>query len=123
MITLQFTTPVDNDSLQIGDIAYFQDASSILGGFNQQLSQPIFLGPVISFNPLGGGPISTITIDDLNPGTQGAIQPGDFLMFGKDTQANVSGLIGYFAAVKIKNNSKKKAEIYCISSGITPSSK
>ena len=103
MITLQFTSPVDNDSLQIGDIAYFQTATT-LGGFNQQLSQPIFLGPVISFNPLGGGPITTITIDDLTPGAQGVIQPGDFLMFGKDTQANVSGLIGYFAAVKIKNN-------------------
>jgi len=35
----------------------------------------------------------------------------------------MSGLVGYFAEVKISNNSREKAEIYCLSSEITPSSK
>ena len=126
MITLQFISNVDNDSLQIGDMAYFITPSA-LGGFNQidpnsPLGQPIFIGPVVTFAPLGGGPILTITIDELNPG--GTVPgPGDFLMFGKDCSANISGLIGYFAEVKIKNNSFEKAEIYCLSSEITVSSK
>ena len=44
-------------------------------------------------------------------------------MFGKDTSANISGLVGYFAEVNIKNNSTQKAEMYCMASEITPSSK
>ena len=124
MITLQFISPVNNDSLQIGDMAYFQ-TPTVLGGFNQQFNAPIFIGPVISFTPLlqqGGPTILTIVVDEINPG--GTVpSSGDFIMFGKDTSANISGLVGYFAEVKIKNNSKEKAEIYCISSEVTLSSK
>jgi len=116
MITLNYINEVNNDSLQIGDIAYFITPSP-LGGFDQSTAVPIFLGPVMAFTE------TTITVDDIIPGAQGTIQAGDFLMFGKDTSANVSGLVGYFAQVKINNNSKEKAEIYCISSEITPSSK
>lgn len=129
MITLQFINDVDNDSLQVGDMAYFQTPTP-LGGFNQQLNAPIFIGPVVDFFDEDGvsvsqgwnPPMFSIMIDDLNPG--GVIPSnGDFLMFGKDCSANISGLIGYFAEVKIKNNSFEKAEIYCLSSEITVSSK
>ena len=115
MITLQFISGVNNDSLQIGDMAYFQTPSS-LGGFNQQLSAPVFIGPVIDFTA------TTITIDEINPG--GTVPSvNDFIMFGKDCSVNISGLLGYFAQVKINNNSTEKAELYCLSSEITPSSK
>ena len=130
MITLQFINDVDNDSLQIGDMAYFQ-TPTVLGGFDQQLSAPVFIGPVVDIFDINGVSISqpgwnppmfSIQIDELNPG--GTVpNRGDFIMFGKDTQANISGLLGYFAEVKIKNNSKEKAEIYCLSSGVTLSSK
>ena len=115
MITIEFPNIVNNDSLQIGDMAFFQSPTS-LGGFNQQLSAPVFIGPVMAFTD------TTITIDNLNPGgtTPGL---GDFIMFGKDTSANISGLLGYFAEVELKNNSRDKAEIFSIASGITISSK
>ena len=116
MITINFISDVDNDSLQIGDMAYFI-TPSVLGGFDQSTVIPIFIGPVMAFT------LTTITIDDINPGAHGGIQIGDFLMFGKDTSANVSGLVGYFAEVKIKNNSKEKAEMYSVASEITISSK
>ena len=115
MITLQYISPVDNDSLQIGDMAYFITPTG-LGGFQQLNATPIFIGPVMAFT------LTTITVDELNPGGQ-VPSPGDFIMFGKDTSANISGLVGYFAEVKIKNNSNKKAEMFCISSEVTPSSK
>ena len=115
MITLNFISDVDNDSLQIGDMAYFTTWSP-LGGFDQSTIAPIFIGPVTAFT------LTTITIDDVNPG--GTIpNSDDFIMFGKDTSANISGLVGYFAEVKIKNNSKEKAEMYSIASEITISSK
>ena len=44
-------------------------------------------------------------------------------MFAKNTSVNLSGLVGYYAEVKISNNSNEKAELFAISSGITPSSK
>ena len=131
MITLQFISEVDNDSLQIGDIAYFITPSP-LGGFQQLNVVPTFIGPVVDFFDVNGTsvfqagwnpPMFSIQIDDINPGAQGAISSGDFLMFGKDTSANVSGLIGYYAEVKLNNNSSEKAEMFSIASEITPSSK
>ena len=130
MITLQFTNGVNNDSLQIGDMAYFQTPSA-LGGFAQQLSAPIFIGPVVDLFDANGisvsqpgwsPPMVSMDVDDVTPG--GTIPSvNDFIMFGKDCSANISGLVGYFAEVKIKNNSREKAEIYCLSSEITVSSK
>jgi len=130
MITLQFTNGTNNDSLQIGDMAYFQTPSA-LGGFDQQLSAPIFIGPVVDIFDANGisvsqagwnPPMVSMDVDDVTPG--GTIPSvDDFIMFNKDCSVNVSGLVGYFAEVKIKNNSKEKAEIYCLSSEITPSSK
>ena len=115
MITLQFINDVDNDSLQIGDMAYFITPTT-LGGFQQLNATPIFIGPVMDFT------LTTITIDDINPGGT-TPNNGDFLMFGKDSSINISGLVGYFAEVYIKNNSREKAEMYSVSSEITPSSK
>ena len=129
MITLEFINDVDNDSLQVGDMAYFITPTP-LGGFQQLNATPIFIGPVIDFFDVDGvsvsqgwnPPMFSIQIDDLNPG--GTIpNNGDFLMFGKDSSINISGLVGYFAEVYIKNNSKEKAEMFTITSEITVSSK
>jgi len=130
MITLQFINDVDNDSLQIGDMIYFQTPTP-LGGFDQQPNAPIFVGPVVDiFNAVGvsissqdwNPPMFSMEVDDINPG--GTIPSvNDFIMFNKECSINMSGLVGYFAEVKIKNNSREKAEIFCLSSEITQSSK
>jgi|TARA_R110000824_G_scaffold112767_5_gene262113 hypothetical protein len=130
MITLQFINDVDNDSLQIGDMIYFQTPTT-LGGFDQQLNAPIFVGPVVDiFNAVGvsissqdwNPPMFSMEVDNINPG--GTIPSvNDFIMFNKECSINMSGLVGYFAEVKIKNNSREKAEIFCLSSEITQSSK
>mgnify|MGYP001568459870 FL=1 len=130
MITLQFTNNVDNDSLQVGDMIYFQTPTP-LGGFDQQLNAPIFVGPVVDiFNANGvsvsspdwNPPMFSMEVDDINPG--GTVpSANDFIMFNKDCSANISGLVGYFAEVKIKNNSREKAEIFRLSSEVTVSSK
>ena len=123
MITLQFINDVDNDSLQIGDMIYFQTPTT-LGGFDQQLNAPIFVGPVVDiFNAVGVSiSITVLNVDNINPG--GTIPSvNDFIMFNKECSINMSGLVGYFAEVKIKNNSREKAEIFCLSSEITQSSK
>ena len=45
------------------------------------------------------------------------------MIFEKDKTVNTPSLVGYYAEVKIKNNSTEKAEMYSIASEITPSSK
>ena len=62
---------------------------------------------------------NTVTID--NSGTLPA--PQDYILFAKNQVVNTSSLMGYYANVKIENNSKRKAEIFSLSSEITESSK
>ena len=116
MITINFTGGINNDSLQIGDLAYFVTPST-LGGFEQSTSEPTLIGLIEAITAtsieVDNGSIAMTTLDNA----------GDFIMFAKDSSVNLSGLVGYFAEVTIKNNSTKKAEMYCVASEITPSSK
>ena len=47
----------------------------------------------------------------------------DYIMFVKNQVINTSSLLGYYADVKLENNSKKKAELFSMGSEITESSK
>ena len=114
MITINFTGNINNDSLQVGDLAYYVTPSP-LGGFNQSTSDPVLIGPIEAITG------TSIDVDEtIGNGIPG---PDDFIMFAKDSSVNLSGLVGYFAEVTIKNNSTEKAEMYCVASEITPSSK
>ena len=114
MITINFTGIINNDSLQIGDMAYFVDPSP-LGGFNQSVNVPTLIGSIEAITS------TSIDVDEtIGNGTPG---PNDFIMFAKDTSINLSGLVGYYAEVKINNNSTDKAEMFSIASEITISSK
>jgi hypothetical protein len=117
MITINFTGDINNDSLQIGDLAYFV-TPSLSGGFEQSTTTPTLIGSIEG--------ITATSIDvDESVGNISAndISPSDFIMFAKDSSINLSGLVGYYAEVYIKNNSTEKAEMFSIASGITPSSK
>ena len=114
MITINFTGNVNNDSLQIGDLAYYVTPSP-LGGFNQSVDAPTLIGSIEAITS------NSIDVDEtIGNGTPG---PNDFIMFAKDISINLSGLVGYYAEVKINNNSTDKAEMFSIASEITPSSK
>ena len=113
MITINFIGNINNDSLQIGDYAYFITPSPS-GGFQQTITDPTFIGDITEIGE------DFIIVDDSSGTAPG---PDDFIMFAKDSSINISGLVGYFAEVEIKNNSKEKAEIFSISSEVTVSSK
>mgnify|MGYP003151875215 CR=1 FL=1 len=120
MISINFTTAkigqvignIENDSLQIGDFVYYVTPATV-GSFNHSTADPVFIGDVTAILP------SYIQVN--NTGTDPSA--GDFIMFAKESSVNVSGLVGYFAEVELRNNSKEKAEIYTVSSEITVSSK
>ena len=44
-------------------------------------------------------------------------------MFSKNKQANNSSLLGYYAEVKLTNDSTSKAELFALSSEVLESSK
>ena len=114
MITINFTGNINNDSLQIGDLAYFVTPSSS-GGFEQSTDTPTLIGSI---------DVITATSIDVDETIGNDIPSADdFIMFAKDSRVNLSGLVGYYAEVEIRNNSDKKAEMYCMASEITPSSK
>mgnify|MGYP004449597747 FL=1 len=114
MITIDFTGNINNDSLQVGDLAYYI-TPSLSGGFNQSSDTPTLIGPIEAIT------LNSIDVDNAATGEEPAAD--DFIMFAKDSRINLSGLVGYYAEVKIKNNSTEKAEMYSIASEITPSSK
>ena len=114
MITINFTGDINNDSLQIGDMAYFVTPTPS-GGFTQSTVAPTLIGSVEAITA------TSINVDEtIGNGVPG---PNDFIMFAKDSEVNLSGLVGYYAEVEIKNNSTEKAEMFSIGSEVTPSSK
>ena len=118
MITINFTGNINNDSLQIGDMAYFVTPIP-LSGFAQSTIAPSFIGSVEGIT--GTSIIVNETIQTATPPLLPG--PNDFIMFAKDSEANLSGLVGYYAEIEIKNDSTEKAEMFSISSEVTPSSK
>ena len=48
---------------------------------------------------------------------------GDFQLFSKDNSINLSSPVGYYAQVKIQNNSKVKSEMFAVSVDAFESSK
>ena len=114
MITINFTGNINNDSLQVGDLAYFITPTPS-GGFEQSTDTPTLIGSIEA--------ITGTTIDVDETIGDGVPNSNDFIMFAKDSGINLSGLGGYYAEVEIKNNSTEKAEMFSIASEVTPSSK
>ena len=110
--TLTFDSNV-NASLQIGDVIYYQTPSAN-GGFNT-----IDSSSITKYGDVIGVTNTTIEVN-LIGSTPSA---GDYIMFVKNDVVNKSSLCGYFADVKLENNSKIKAEIFSVSSEVSESSK
>tara|TARA_R110002167_G_scaffold231160_1_gene436367 strand:- start:325 stop:678 length:354 start_codon:yes stop_codon:yes gene_type:complete len=115
IINLQFPNPI-NVSVQIGDKVYFTPTT--INGVHNTADTIIELGVVQAINGnvlavfyVGGAPAQQLPI------------PGEFIMFAKDREVNMSSLLGYYAKFRIKNNSQDQAEMYSISVDVTESSK
>ena len=63
---------------------------------------------------------NTITVDASSANLPSA---NDYVLFSKNQAVNTSSLLGYYADVKLENNSKRKVEIFSLGSEITESSK
>lgn len=118
IINLPFSQEI-NSSLQVGDTVYSCTLSSS-GGFNviNSFDNLTKLGTCSSIDNAN----NSIQVDT---GTLSFTLPtaNDFILFSKDNQVNLSSIIGYYAEVKLVNDSKDEAEIFSIGANVVESSK
>ena len=108
-----------SDLLQVGDQVYYANNASF-GGFSttSNIDNVIHIGECIHIDEAN----NQILVDT---GTLNFSMPtsGAYILFSKDNAVNLTSLIGYFASVKLKNNSNIKSEIFQVGVDIDESSK
>tara|TARA_R100000995_G_scaffold84885_1_gene65519 strand:- start:6997 stop:7374 length:378 start_codon:yes stop_codon:yes gene_type:complete len=109
-----------NESLQIGDIAYYSPLSTVASsGFSTVTTGNIIkLGNVTNINKLTSEVSIIVDTNSINIPSL-----GDYVMFEKDKRVNSSSLIGYYADVNFVNYSTEKIELFSIGSDFVESSK
>ena len=109
VLTLTFSAAL-NVSCQVGDTAYYVTTGSS-GGFTINSNNVTEIGVVTAIaNPTSSTP--TITITTSLPSS--LLGDTKFILFSKDNKVNLSSMLGYYADVKIANNSTVEAEIFSI---------
>ena len=102
-----------NTSLQVGDKLWYSTAT------NGILGDLIEIGVVHSIHSNNQSSFSiNVTVNST-----GLVPANSFILFEKHIKANESSLKGYYADVTLENSSKKRAELFAVSSEIVPSSK
>ena len=120
-ITLTFSAPL-NVSCQTGDTAYYVQTASVSNtDFTINNNNIVEIGQIRQIsNPTSNTPTiicdTPLSYDSTNGQTR-------FILFSKDNKANLSSILGYYADVKVVNNSKKHAEMHAITSDTFESSK
>jgi len=133
MIILDFNNLKNlNASLQIGDAVYAHPTDQQLGAYNKQAGfdntgTNYFVGILRKIDNLGNNQYQLSVDNDptLHPFSSNDPYLGsyytpiedDFIMFSKFEQGD-SGVLGYYAKAKFVNDSKKKAELFAVSSEI-----
>ena len=115
-IKIVFKGIINNESLQVGDVAYFVTPTDV-SGINQSTEAPKKIGEITALATGDGG--SFIKVDSIT----NTPSEDDFIMFQKNTTVNDTSLLGYYAEIQLKNNSVDKAELFSLGSEVGVSSK
>jgi len=123
-ITLRFQNPF-NHSLQVGDTVWYVNTGSS-GGYDIAEKENVNKLGTVEFvsNQYQAyelkisrpAPLGQVTITP-------PINNSSFLMFSKNNIVNLGDVSGYFAEVRLENNSTKKIELFAVGSEISQSSK
>ena len=120
-IKLTFNTEL-NISLSIGDIVWYTPVT-IAGGHEVSNTNSIIkLGEVESVDHKNKIVLVKKPHDPLNYAGISLTQ-NDFVMFSKPNSFNTSSIKGYYAKVRLDNDSTEKIELFAVSSEISESSK
>lgn len=126
-VTLIFTAPL-NASCQVGDTAYYVSTNAQLdGGFTTNSGSIIEIGQIREITPFNGAaspPVAKVKCMTDLPNSGGlADDATQFILFSKDNKANLSSVLGYYADVKMVNNSTTEAELFSVGVDYFESSK
>ena len=119
--TITFTGNI-NESLSIGDAIYTagkvnaRDADNDDSGIDKNnASNPLTLrGTVTAIN----NDTNVITVDDGGTTVSHQDLRHDVAVFAKNGIVNTSGVSGYYAKVKMKNNSQAEAKLFSVGSEV-----
>ena len=114
MATITLGNTTLNESLSVLDKVYHAPITTA-NGFDK-------LGTIVEIGTVDAINRSTSVIT-VTTGLSSVNLVGNFLLFSKNNAVETSGLIGYYASVKMKNNSTSKAELFSVNSEIVQSSK
>jgi len=122
-VTLTFTDNPQLTGVNVGDMVYYIDTTDVasLGGFStsSSLNNIIEIGIVASF----GGSTGAHTIVITNSNNITLPTTNDYIFFSKDNAAELSTVSGYFANLKLVNDSTDYAELFQVGVGVVESSK
>lgn len=128
-LTFTFVLEFDYDlnvSLQVGDNAYY-NALATSGGFQQNnTSSVMHIGVVTDIDRVGRRVVvSSPHVDQStgNPLPNAEPPMGSYISFSKSSVVNNNDLTGYYSTVILTNDSRSKAELFSVASGVTESSK
>ena len=113
-LTFQFNNEL-NVSLAVGDTAYYVPTSPS-AQFQVNSSDIVEIGEVIIVQAMSFSCTTNLPATEY-PTAQ------DYIFFSKDNKVNQSNVLGYYAKVQLKNNSKTEAEIFNVSADAFDSSK
>ena len=109
---------IQNTSLQVGDFAYISSGVQTSSGSPvTHAASPKLVGKITEIDN------NSITITNPLASLDPTKLKGDFLMFSKDMRVNKNSLVGYYAEIKLENNSTDKIEMFSLSSEVSQSSK
>ncbi len=119
-VTYNFTTQI-NRSVQIGDTLYYAAASVATHPVDSVLTYNdiVKAGPIKTITRTASGGSIVVNQDSLV--VMAAV--GDFIFFSKEAATNNSHMLGYFAEIKLENDSNKKIELFNIATDVFESSK
>ena len=124
-VSLTFTNPI-NVSAQVGDTAYYVRVSA-QGGFTASLnvSTPTTENIIVEIGTIRSINAARLIMVCNTILTAGQLPTRDteFIFFSKDNIAHASTTLGYYAEVKLKNNSTTEAELFSIGCDMFESSK
>ena len=125
VITLNFDHEI-NTSVQIGDNVYFSNPQPG-GGFDvvNDVNPPVHAGTVYSIaSPFEMEVYSEYEDFSLLPSVPYNIPgSGSYISFSKDGVVNQNELIGYYALVRLVNDSKTEAKLFSVATEVTENSK
>ena len=122
MATFTITLSGDiNSSLSIGDtiftcgVANVTDAGGTDSTIDKNSNALTLRGTVTAIN----NTTNVITVDDGGTVVTANELEDDMALFAKDGIVNTSGISGYYATVKMKNNSTSEAKLFSVGSEVT----